>query len=432
MYSALQGKRLLIMGGTRISCEIITHAQEMGVFVGVTDYNDISMSPGKRIADAAYDVSTTDVDAMVDLIKRENYDGVLVGYADVLLPYYADICEKAGVPAYGTRKQFEVFINKDCYKSLCRKFGVPTVDEYIVEMDNFEETTKDIVYPVMVKPVDSSGARGITVCQSHNELRDALEKAQSFSRSGRFMVERYLTGKEITVFWVFKDGEYYLTTIGNRHVKHNQEGVIPLPVGYTFPADITEKYIEEIVPNAKKMFKHMDIRNGMMFMQCKVEDGVCVVYDIGYRLTASLEYEILDALDGYNPMKMMIHFALTGDMGEPELEKKIKPLSNRYAFNVSLLSAPGKIADFVGYDEVLKQPGVLYAFVSHFPGEEITEAMKGLLAQITMRVVGVADGLDELKERMYAVYDATKIISDNGENLLLKGMEPEDFEDVLK
>ena len=67
----LEGKRLLVMGGTRITCEIIRAAKRLGCFVGVADYYPISKSPGKQIADAAYEVSTLDIDAMSVLIKLQ-------------------------------------------------------------------------------------------------------------------------------------------------------------------------------------------------------------------------------------------------------------------------------------------------------------------------------------------------------------------------
>ena len=95
----LTDKKVLVMGGTRISCEIIRKAKEMGCYVVVADYNKVEDSPGKQIADEHFEISVTDVDAIVELIHRENIEGVLVGFSDMLLPYYAEICRKAGLPA---------------------------------------------------------------------------------------------------------------------------------------------------------------------------------------------------------------------------------------------------------------------------------------------------------------------------------------------
>lgn len=432
--SDLTGKRLLILGGTQIQCEVIRMAKKMGVTTVVTDYNKPENSPGKLICDEHYMVSCTDVEAVVELIKEKNIDGVLVGFNDMLLPYYADICEKAGLPCYGTREQFEIYTNKDKYKALCREYNVPTVKEYQIDLNNIDESIASIEYPVLVKPSDSSGSRGITRCDNVEELKEAVSVARKFSKTDVVLVEQYLKGREVTVFWIFQDGNYYLSAIANRHVKHNQEGVIPLPVGYTFPASITGEYQKNIENNAKEMFRSTSIKNGMMFMQCKIEEDTCVVYDIGFRLTGSLEYKIIKKVCGYDPLEMMIHFAITGRMSDNSIEDKATPNFDKlgkYAFNVSILSKPGKIAEITGCEEVLALPQVEDVVLAHKPGEEITENMKGLLTQITIRVLGTTDTLEELSSTMFKIYDMLKIISDNGENLVLPGLEICDVEGTI-
>lgn len=428
----IKGKRLLVMGGTQISCEIIRAAKKMGVHTIVADYNPTELSPGKCIADEAFLVNVTDVDATVKLVREEKIDGVLVGFNDMLLPYYAEVCRITGLPSYGAKEQFEVFINKDRYKALCREYGVPTVEEYDVDLNDFRNTTKDIRYPVLVKPADSSGARGITICENAEQLKIAYAKAECFSKSGKILVERYLTGREVTVNWLFQDGNYYFTCIGNRHVKCNQEGVIPLPVGYTYPASITDSYRRLVVPKAKEMFRAAGLRNGMMFMQCKIEGEECIVYDIGYRLTGTQEYKNLAATCGYDPMKMMIYFALTGKMAEENIEKWINPDLGKYSYNVSFLTKPGKIAQMTGVEELKSIPGYIDAVVAHYPGEEITESMRGLLAQISLRVFGTAESKEGLWRCIEQVQNTVHIISTEGEELVLPGFEQSDIERFLK
>lgn len=420
-------KKLLVLGGTRISCEIIHKAHMMGHSVIVADYNPVEKSPGKQIADAHFLVSVTDVDAVVKLIHDEKVDGVILGFADVILPYYAEICRKANLPAYGTKEQFDLFINKDKYKALMRKFSVPTVDEYDVNSEDFSADT--VQFPVLVKPADSSGARGITVCDTKEALEQAVANARRFSQSGKVLVERYLTGKEVTVFWVFQDGEYYLSAIGNRHVKQNQgSDVIPLPVGYTFPAAVIPRYRAEVEPKVKEMLRYTGIRNGMMFMQCKVEDGSCIVYDIGFRLTGSLEYKVLKQVCGFDPLEMMINFALTGSMGEPDLEKKADPMFAQPAYNVSCLCAPGKIAQIDGIDEVTRMDGVIDAVLAHIEGETITQEMRGLLAQIVVRVLGVVKKKEDLYPIMHEIEEKISVISTTGDDMKLSGIEKSDIE----
>lgn len=425
MNKEFEGKRLLILGGMRISCEIVRKAKAMGIYTLVADYNRIEDSPGKQIADEAVDLSVIDVDAVVDYVKNNAIDGVFVGFNDMLLPYYAEICQRAGLPCYGTKEQFETLIAKDQYKALCRQFGVPTIPEYDINDEHIE-------YPVLVKPVDSSGSRGITICHNHQELVDAVAVGKKASKSDKVLIERYMDGREVTVFWTFQDGNYYLSALANRHVKHNQgQDVIPLPVGYTFPSVFLPKYRAEVEENCKAMFRHLGLKDGMVFMQCKVENGTCYVYDIGYRLTGSLEYKILERVCGYNPLEMMICHALTGKMGEDSIAERAVPEFKAPAFNVSCLCAPGTITKIEGIDAVKAMPEVEDVVIAHTPGETITEQMKGLLAQITVRVLGSVANKEQLLPTMQNIDNTIHIVGSNGEELLLPGVEYEDINGLV-
>lgn len=422
MYNVLIGKRLLILGGMRFSCEIVKTARAMGIYTLVADYNKIEDSPAKQIADEAVDLSVIDVDAVVSYVKSHQIDGVFVGFNDMLLPYYAEICEKTGLPCYGTKEQFETLIAKDQYKTLCRQFGVPTIPEY-----DINDTS--IKYPVLVKPVDSSGSRGITICHNREELEEAVEIGKKASKTGKVLIERYMDGREVTVFWTFQNGNYYLSALANRHVKHNQgKDVIPLPVGYTFPSVFLLKYQNEVEENCKKMFSHLGIKDGMMFMQCKVEDGTSFVYDLGFRPTGSLEYKILKRVCGYDPLEMMIYHSLTGSMGPEDITAKVNPLFNAPAFNVSCLCAPGTIKEIIGVEEVRSLPEVEDVVLGHVPGETITEQMRGLLAQITVRVLGSVSKKEELLPIMQKIDNTIHLVGEQGEELLLPGIEYSDIE----
>ena len=421
MIQKLRGKKLLILGGDSFSVDIVNTAKSMGIYTIVSDWYDTKRSPAKLLADEYWNTSIEAYDELLAKIKENHIDGVFTGFTDSYLLPYQHLCELAGVPCYGTKEQFECLIDKKKYKALCREFNVPTIEAYT-------EASENIKFPVLVKPVDGSGSRGITICQNKTEMTAAIDKARSMSKSGEVLIERYMDGREVTVFWVFVNGEYYLTMIGNRHIKPFGEGIIPLPVGYTFPSIDTIKYQAEVEENAKKMFAHLGIKDGMMFMQCKVEDGTCYVYDIGYRLTGSLEYKILEKTCGFNPLKMMIAHALTGKMTEEDIGAKVNPAGMPPAFNVSCLCNPGTIGMIEGVEELNENPNILGTLISHRPGDVITEAMKGLLAQITVRVLGYVDKKDDFLNTMNEVENMVKVTSTEGINMRMSGIEASDIE----
>ena len=158
----LQGKKLIFLGGSGLDACAVKRAKELGVTTIVANKYDADRSPAKRIADEAWMVDFSDTDKMVSLIRENHVDGVFVGWTDSHLPHYVTISEKAGLPCCGTAEQFDVLSNdKRRFKQACRKYGVPTPEEYKLDMRFLREDLDRIVYPVLVKPADESGSRGI-------------------------------------------------------------------------------------------------------------------------------------------------------------------------------------------------------------------------------------------------------------------------------
>lgn len=426
-----QGKKIAILGGTLISCEIVRCAKRMGMHTTVIDYNKPDKSPGKQISDESALISVADTDKVASYIANNNIDGVITGYSDALLPMYAEICEKANKPCYGSRRLFEIFTDKKKWKSLCREYDVPTAQEYDADIVKLPE--HKLPLPLFVKPADAAGARGLSVVEVAEELAPAIDRAQLFSRNNEVVIEDYLEGSEVTVFWLFLDGTYEVFLLGNRLVKHNQEGVIPLPAGYTFPSSVLPRYLDEIAPKCKRMFAGLGIRNGMMFMQCIVRDGMPYVYDIGYRLTGSLEQYITKERFGYDPMEMLLSFAVMGKMTEdPYIEKKIKAGLYSPCYNISYLMKPGTIDHFEGIERVLADESVIAAIKAHVEGETLPLEAKGELRQIALRVLGSVDDAGDLRDTMLGLQSEVKIVSTGGDELLLPGLDPSDFcENVL-
>lgn len=406
-------KKLLILGGIALSKEIVEQAHKMGILVYVTDY--LANSPAKSIADKSFMVSATDVDAVVDLIREEKIDGVLAGYIDLLLPYYVEICNKAKLPCYATKEQIEITSDKAQFKALCKQFGVPTVAEYSYD----EVINGKALFPLLVKPVDNSGARGIFICRTLDEFKENYERSMSFSKSKHILIERYMTGKEATIFYFLHDGEIYLTGMGDRHMVRFDEKLIPLPVGYTFPSIEIKDFMNGTDLNIKRMFRSLGMKEGMVFMQCFIEHGKCIIYEMGYRLTGSIEHHLFQQSNGFNTLQAMIDFAV-GNLIDNSSLSGISPQKACTA-NVTLLMNAGEILEYRGLDEVTNIDGVLHVFPSYSKGTILYEDSLGTLAQVVVRVLLTADEKSTLISKMERIKDTIEVIDIDGKDLLIEG-----------
>lgn len=407
-----ESKKLLILGATKLLCQIVNVAHKYGAKVVAIDYYE--NSPAKKIADENYLISTTDVSRIVELIKEKHIDGIITGFMDSMLPYYKEICEKTNLPSYITTNEQIVFTTeKQVFKSYLKEFEIPFVNDY----DNSNNIKE---FPVIVKPVDNSGARGISICNNNEELQNGINIALEYSKSKKYLIEEYLNCKEATAFYLFADGNAYFTLMGERHVVPVKDGFIKLPTGYTFPSQFSENFYNELNPKFKKMFEKLKIQNGMMFIQCFItNDGTIIPYEPGFRLTGSLEYILLQETCGFNPLAMMINFAFTGKMVNDNEISKISPLNLDKCYNISCLLKPGKIKEIEGIQELSKEDGIIEIFESYCTGDKLENDIWGKLAQIGVRLFVCPKNESHYKYLNSKIRNTLKIIDENNQNMII-------------
>lgn len=370
-------KRLLVLGATKLIAEIVKEAKRYGAFVAAADY--FENSPAKKIADEALLVDATDVKTLTEYVKKNHIDGILTGFADSLLPAYMELCKATGLPCYLNKEQLLFATDKAFFKKCCRECEIPVIREY--------SASDKLNFPLLLKPVDNSGARGIYICKNQTEFEETQKQALSFSKSGNILIEDYLTYNEATAFYIFVEGEAYLAALADRHVTAVKDGIIRLPSGYTYPSAGTEKFVRESDPKFKQLFKKLNIRNGIMFLQGFLTESFDFIpYESGFRPTGSLEYKIFEKVHGYNSLAMLINFAFTGQMADSDMISRINPCFPEEAYNISCLMKPGKIAVIEGKEKLAMLPGVLDCFYSYDIGDELSAENWGRLSQIFLRI----------------------------------------------
>ena len=178
MNRRFEGKTLLFLDGSSLAACAVIRAKEMGIKTIVANYYPPEKSPAKKICDEVWDVNFSDIDLMVKKIKENHVDGIFIGWTDSHLPFYTEICARACLPCCGTKEQFEILSNdKVKFKKKCMEYGVPTPELYEVTPEFRREDMGKIKYPVMVKPADGSGGRGIMRCDNEEQLKKQRDLA---------------------------------------------------------------------------------------------------------------------------------------------------------------------------------------------------------------------------------------------------------------
>ena len=143
-------KKLLMLGTSKASCEMIEYAKSQGIYTIVTDYLAPEKSKAKLIADEYWMISTGDFDALEKKCREEHIDGVCSGISTFCIPATMELCKRLGLQAYCTPESWHYTMNKYDFKALCRSCNVPVATDYFVSNPPTEEELNNIKFPVVV------------------------------------------------------------------------------------------------------------------------------------------------------------------------------------------------------------------------------------------------------------------------------------------
>ena len=309
-------KKLLLLGGSPQQVVAIETAKRLGCYTVLCD--SLPDHPGQYAADRFCLVSTTDREAVLDVARREAVDGIVAYASDPAAPTAAYVAGELGLPgnAYETVR---MLCNKDLFKDFLREngFNVPGTRSF---GPGGKVSAGGLSYPIVVKPCDSSGSKGVTVVRDEAALDDAVEFAFSHSRCKRIVAEEYiekahpyLIGGDIFV----ENGRVVMWGLMNCH----RDGAVnPLvPVGKSYPLLIDEA--DERL--AKRTLQELVVRSGFSTGAMNVEliidrDRRCWLIDIGPRSGGNMIPDLLGLIFGVDVVEMTIRAALGMPLGFPE------------------------------------------------------------------------------------------------------------------
>lgn len=197
----LQGKRLLALGGNPWIESIVQYTKSNGIKLIAAGNNP--NSPIFKYADERYEIDSTDSERMKALIADQHIDGVYLGATEPVIAAACEYVNEMGLPCYCTKHTWNRLQNKAEFKKLCNQFDLPTVNSFKVE----ELECSDIIYPLVVKPVDGSGSKGMSVCYNYEEVINGYEAAKKISPSGKAIIEQFVNNSGFCALYTISNGD---------------------------------------------------------------------------------------------------------------------------------------------------------------------------------------------------------------------------------
>lgn len=413
----LNGKRLLILGGSLWKEAIKQFASEHGVVLVATGNNQ---SAGIfEIAEEKYDINSIDEKSMKAFIKEKHIDGVYMGGAEVVIGAACKYLEELKMPCYCTFEQWDTLQNKKNFKELCIRNGLPVVPKY--EFENGNVSLPDEVFPVITKPADGCGSSGFSVCHNNKELKIGYKIAEEDSATGSVITEKFVKNDGNVVFYTVSNGKIYFSGLSDKYpVKYAKQGSY---VGglFIYESRYTEEFRKKFEKKIQKMVSSIGIEEGCFWIEVFHNGDEYYFNEVGYRYGGSASIYPTDYLYGINQVASDMYYALTGEslitghtsMFPATVERK------KYYAVYPIHIFPGTIRAVQGLEVLENNKAIVTVLTTKNVGDTIQDT--GSFSQAYALIHIVFDEIDELKEILEFIH-GNLIIKDTNSNNMINRM----------
>ena len=256
-------KKLMLLGGMRYLIPVIEAAHKLGVYVITCDYlpNNIA----HKYSDEYCNVSILERDKVLEKAKELKIDGILSFACDPGVVTAAYVAEKMGLPSSGPYESVEILQNKGKFRKFLTEnnFNVPVAKQYT----DIETALNDIAmfnWPVIVKPTDSAGSKGVTKVEEKDKLKDAINYALKFSHSNEFIIEDFLekVGDSSDCDSFSIDGKLKFVSFSAQKFDENCENPYT-PAAYTWPTSISKIHQEELTNEIQRLLRLLNMKSSI-------------------------------------------------------------------------------------------------------------------------------------------------------------------------
>ena len=321
-------KKIMLLGGSRYLRPVIKAAHELGYYVITCDY--LPDNYAHKFADEYCNVSILDKEAVLRTAVEKKIDGIMSFGCDPGVVTAAYVAEKMGLPSVGSYEAVSILQNKGRFRKFLADngFNVPTAKEYkspeaaMAELDLFH-------WPVIVKPTDSAGSKGVTRVDDPAKMREAIDYAVSYSFTKEFIVEDFLekVGCSTDSDSFSVDGELKFVSFDAQHF--DEDAANPYtPAAYSWPATLSEAHQQELAGEIQRLISLLGLKSSIYNIETReCTDGKAYIMECSPRGGGNRLAEMIRYATGVD----MIKAAVLAAVGEPITEVEQKPYDGYWA-----------------------------------------------------------------------------------------------------
>ena len=366
----MKQKKIMLLGGLRYLLPVIESAHKLGYYVITCDYLPDNIA--HKYSDEYHNVSIIDKEAVLALAKELQIDGIMSFAVDQGVVTAAYVQEQMGLPAFGPYESVCILQNKDRFRNFLTQhgFNVPKAKGFSSIEDAMAEKYW-FPWPVIVKPTDSAGSKGVTRVDRLEDLRPALEVAFAHSLSKRVIVEEFIEkagcSSDTDSFSV--DGELkFVSFSAQRFDEHAPNPYTPS--AYSWPSTMTAEQEAELTSEIQRLLKLLGMRTSIYNIETRVgTNGKPYIMEVSPRGGGNRLAEMLRFATGVD----LITNAVRAAVGDEVVAVEQKPYNGHWAevilhadkdgfFNHLLIKSETVNAKIVETDLWVKKGDSIHAF----------------------------------------------------------------------
>ena len=342
-------KKLMILGGSRYELPVIKAAHELGIYVITCDYLPDNIA--HKYSDEYVNISIIDKDRTLEVAKKLNIDGVMSFACDPGVVTAAYVAEKMELPNVGPYESVCILQNKGRFREFLTKngFTVPMAKSY----KNITDAIKDINlfrWPVIVKPTDSAGSKGVTRVDDPKNLEDSIKYALLYSHSDEFIIEDFIVqhgySSDTDSFSI--DGELKFVSFNCQRFDSNAKNPYT-PAAYSWPSSMTEEHQKELRNEIQRLLKLLHMRTAVYNIETREGvDGRAYIMELSPRGGGNRLSECLHYATGVDMITNMVRYSV----GMPLEEIVQKPYEGCWAEVILHSDKPGTFKELWISEEI--------------------------------------------------------------------------------